>query len=101
MTRELHREDTLPPPTTVKKVARIPSSIQLDIAVIGAAPFHRQSKKEGTEVFVTSLHEIEAEIKDQRDENLQQEWDDDEQEILEVLPKEYHEFQSSSSLLAT
>ena len=44
-----------------------------------------------TEVFVTSLHEIEAEIKDQRDENLRQEWDGDKQEIFEVFPKEYHE----------
>jgi transposase InsO family protein len=101
MTRELHRKDTLPLPTTVKKVAPISSSVQLDIAVIGAVPFHRQSKREGTEVFVTSLHEIEAEIKDQRDQNLRQEWDDDEQEILEVLPKEYHEFRDVFSKKAS
>jgi hypothetical protein len=93
MTRELHREDKLPLPTTVKKVIRTStsSSVQLDIAVIWAVPSHRQSKREGTEVFVTGLHEIEAEIKDQRDESLRQEWDGDKQEILEVLPKEYHE----------
>lgn len=100
MNRELssQREELLLPVTKKQQPTK---ALCLDIAVIGAAPFHRQSRRKGTEVFVTSLQEIDTEIKSRKEATLQQQWDDDEQEVLQVLPKEYHEFRDVFSKKAS
>ena len=45
----------------------------VDIALIGSAPFERHMKRKNTEVFITSLYEIDRTIEDKRLEERQAE----------------------------
>ena len=60
----------------------------VEIAMIGAAGFHRHMQKEGTEVFVTSLYEIDRVIEDQQ--GLLDPVE--EEEIRAKLPTQYYDF---------
>jgi hypothetical protein len=61
----------------------------MDIALIGASGLLRNAKDWKTETFMTSLSEIEKAIKDKQtdDRSIQEE-----QEIKEQLPEQYHKF---------
>lgn len=68
------------------------STVQTDIATIGAAPFQRYMKKKDTEVFITSLSEIDRILEEKRVEERREE-DHQEQELVEqLLPKPYQDY---------
>ena len=65
---------------------------QIDIAAIGAAPFQRHLKKKDTEIFITSLSEIDCIIEEKRAEECHGE-DCQEQELMQqLLPQQYQEY---------
>lgn len=65
---------------------------RIDIAAIGAAPFQRHLKKEGTEVFITSLSEIDRTIEEKRAEDRQKEGSHEQELVQQLLPKQYQEY---------
>ena len=64
----------------------------IDIALIGAAPFHRHIRRKDTEVFTASLHEIDRIIEEKRDAERQEEDLEEQQAIQEKLPEQYCEY---------
>lgn len=65
---------------------------QIDITAIGAAPFQRHLKNKDTEVFITSLSEINHIIEEKRAEEHHGE-DCQEQELVQQsLPQQYQEY---------
>ncbi|QGA19827.1 hypothetical protein EYB26_007522 [Talaromyces marneffei] len=62
---------------------------EMDIALIRASRFLRNTKDRKTETFITSLSEIEKAIEDKRAEDRSVQ---EEREIKEQLPEQYHEF---------
>ncbi|EYE89934.1 uncharacterized protein EURHEDRAFT_431792, partial [Aspergillus ruber CBS 135680] len=61
-------------------------------AAIGAAPFQRHLKKKDTEIFITSLSEIDRIIEEKRAEERHGE-DCQEQELVQqLLPQQYQEY---------
>ena len=62
---------------------------EMDIALIGASGFLRNVKDQKTETFITSLSEIEKAIEDKQADNGSAQ---EEREIKEQLPEQYHEF---------
>lgn len=64
----------------------------IDIAVIGANPFHQQARKKNTEVFLTSLHEIDQAIEDKQ--HMEQVVGNAAEDDLigNLLPEQYREY---------
>jgi predicted aspartyl protease len=78
------RPTVIPPP----KKTRAGDLLVIDIAVVGAAAFHRHVKKKETEIFVTSIQEIDRII----DEKKRLEDKEDDEAVEQKLPACYREF---------
>jgi transposase InsO family protein len=94
-------DEALKPKTETKQFSKLSqpprgSWPMIDIAMIGATAFHRYTKKKDAEVFTTSLAEIEQILREKTYKP-----DDEEREILEKLPTEYHDFQDVFSKKAS
>lgn len=59
----------------------------LDIAMIGAAPFHQHLAKRGSEAFITSLSEIDHVIQEKQ--GVREVEPDEEELVQQLLPKQY------------
>ncbi|ODM16893.1 hypothetical protein SI65_07858 [Aspergillus cristatus] len=91
MSHALHDQEISGTSTNQKPQKKTTSqqAVQIDIAVIGAAPFQQHLKKKDTEVFITSLSEIDHIIEERRAEDCQRE-DSHEQELVQqLLSKQY------------
>ena len=64
----------------------------VDIALIGSAPFEQHMKRKNTEVFITSLYEIDWTIKDKQLEEWQAEEMAEQELIQQWLPQQYNEY---------
>ena len=74
---------------------------QIDIAAIGAAPFQRHLKRKDTEVFITSLSEIDRVIEERRTEDRQKEDDYEQKLVQQLLPRKYQEYEDVFSKAAS
>ena len=72
--------------------------LQIDIALIGAAAFHRHTQKRDTEVFITSLHEIDRMIEEKQGGISK---DPEEELIAQTLPACYSEYKDVFSKVAS
>lgn len=77
---------------TAPRTPKIDPRVIVDIAAIGAAPFHRHLKKKGSEVFLTSLYEIDRVIEDKRNLERIKENNEEEELVRERLPTQYKEY---------
>jgi hypothetical protein len=96
MQRELQQLEN-PPPLGAKKPSIKTSPINLpkiDIAAVGAAAFHHHIRRKDTEVFTTSLYEIDRLI-ESRKSNLQE--DPDSGLIEQRLPTGYTGYEDAFS----
>ena len=73
----------------------------VDIALIGSAPFERHMKHKNTEVFITSLYEIDRTIEDKRLEERQAEEMAEQELIQQRLPQQYKEYSDVFSKAAS
>ena len=73
----------------------------VDIALIGSAPFERHMKRKNTEVFITSLYEIDRTIEDKRLEERQAEEMAEQELIQQRLPQQYKEYSDVFSKAAS
>ena len=73
----------------------------IDIAIIGSAPFEQHMKNKNTEVFVTSLYEIDRTIEDKRFEERQAEEMAEQELIRQRLPQQYKEYSDVFSKAAS
>ncbi|OXV11878.1 hypothetical protein Egran_00361 [Elaphomyces granulatus] len=70
MNRELQMtENSNPVSSRIKSPSRDEAIPQIDIAMIGAAGFHRHTRKKDTEIFITHLYEIDR-IIEEKTENI-------------------------------
>jgi hypothetical protein len=88
LTEETRQEEKKP----CKRVHRTDLP-KIDIAAIGAVGFHRTAQKKNTEVFITSLYEIDKMIDEQRANLMFQDYDDYQKIVDERLPKQYKDFE--------
>jgi hypothetical protein len=91
MNQELRKIENIEPQATKAKIRknRYPPNLpSIDIAMIGAAGYHRNLRKEGTVPFVTSLYEIDRLIDEKQASAIVDE-ETDEQAVERLLPKEY------------
>ena len=97
MKRELEGKvkGTIPSKNSPTRVPK-PDLPNIDIAAIGASAFHRHVRRKDTEVFMTSLHEIDRIIQEKT-----APLDDDEKEVLEKLPSQYHDWKDVFSKKAS
>jgi len=79
--------EAVKPPRRDKPKKNLRDLPTIDIAPIGAVAFHRHMMKKDSEIFVTSLHEIDRIIDEKNRAS-----DPDEQEILDKLPVCYQEY---------
>jgi transposase InsO family protein len=101
MDRALNQtEESIPPKQVKRRNQDIndKSSIRIDIALIGAAAFHLQATKKGSEAFVTSLYEIEKLIDDRKGEI---DFQEEKENILSKLPSQYHQYADVFSKIAS
>ena len=84
----ISKEDDSQSKRSISKTSLSRDLPTVDIAVIGAAAFHRHVMNKDNEVFFTSLYEIDQLILEKRKELLA----DDEEGILEKLPAQYHDW---------
>ena len=80
-----------PKPKEQRKTGRKPIDLGIDIAVIGAAGFHRTASRKGNTVFVTSIAEIDAILADRNAENPLESEEDEIAQIKQTLPPQYHD----------
>ena len=62
----------------------------LDIAMIGAAPFHWHLAKKGLEAFITSLSEIDCVIQEKQEVGKAE--PNEEEMVQQLLPEQYQEY---------
>jgi transposase InsO family protein len=70
---------------------------KIDIAMIGAIAFHRHSLRKGTEIFTTSLYEIDRVIDWKKEAEFRQE----EEELRQQVPECYHDYLDVFSKVAS
>jgi hypothetical protein len=103
MEKELQRRDVnveTPPIKTKIKKTRYPSNLPpINIAMIGAAGFHRNLQKKENVLFSTSLYEIDR-IIEEKQAALKNE-ETDEQLVERLLPKEYTDLREGFSKAAS
>ncbi|KAL1979106.1 hypothetical protein VTN96DRAFT_6844 [Rasamsonia emersonii] len=88
MERELHAPETLPIPLPKPK-SDFPAALpKIDIAAIGGAAFYRHLKKKDTEIFITSLCEIDKLIQYKKESGDGTE----EEELRKQIPACYHDY---------
>ena len=73
----------------------------INIALIGSAPFEWHMKHKNTEVFITSLYEIDQTIKDKQLEEQQAEEMAEQELIQQWLPQQYKEYSDVFSKAAS
>ena len=73
----------------------------IDIAIIGSAPFERHMKQKDSEIFITSLYEIDRIIEDKRLEERQAEEMAEQELIRQRLPQRYKEYSDVFSKAAS
>ena len=73
----------------------------IDIAIIGSAPFERHMKQKNSEIFITSLYEIDRIIKEKRLEEQQAEEAKEQELIQQRLPAQYKEYSDVFSKAAS
>ena len=73
----------------------------VDIALIGSAPFEWHMKHKNTEVFITSLYEIDWTIEDKQLEEWQAEEVAEQELIQQQLPQQYKEYSDVFSKAAS
>ena len=73
----------------------------IDIALIGSAPFEQHMKHKNTEVFITSLYEIDQTIEDKWLEEQQAEEVAEQELIQQWLPQQYKEYSDIFSKAAS
>lgn len=93
MSRALQgRENSDPSPNQSDRKKTRQQAVQIDIAAIGAAPFQRHLKEKDTEVFITSLSEIDRIIEETRAKDRQKEDHYDQELVQQLLPEQYQEY---------
>ena len=95
----VHERNT--PDTTLDRSYRQTMKSPIDIALIGSAPFERHMKRKNTEVFITSLYEIDRTIEDKRLEERQAEEMAEQELIQQRLPQQYKEYSDVFSKAAS
>ena len=88
-------------PQSHHQVMKSPKHTPIDIALIGSAPFERHMKHKETEVFTTSLYEIDRIIEDKRLEERQAEEMAEQELIRQRLPQQYEEYSDVFSKAAS
>ena len=88
-------------PQSHHQVMKSPKHTPIDIALIGSAPFERHMKHKETEVFTTSLYEIDRIIEDKRLEERQAEEMAEQELIRQQLPQQYEEYSDVFSKAAS
>ena len=83
------------------QVMKSPHHATVDIALIGPAPFERHMKNKNTEIFITSLYEIDQTIEDKWLEEWQAEELMKQELIQQQLPPQYMEFSDVFSKAAS
>ena len=73
----------------------------IDIAIIGSAPFERHMKQKNSEIFITSLYEIDRIIEEKRLEEQQAEEAKEQELIQKRLPAQYKEYSDVFSKAAS
>ena len=76
------------------------ATVQIDIAMIGAAGFHRHARKKDTETFITNLYEIDRIIEEKTD-TVPDEEEEEEELITRKLPACYSEYRDVFSKSAS
>lgn len=89
MSRALEYVEPADPPERDEPRRDLKNLPVIDIAAIGAAAFHRHTKRKHTEIFITSLHEIDRIINEKKNHMV----DSDEQELLQKLPVCYQGYE--------
>ena len=84
-----------------RQAMKSPKHGSIDIALIGSAPFERHMRNKKTEVFVTSLYEIDQTIEDKQLEEQKAEEIAEQELIQQRLPQQYKEYSDVFSKAAS
>ena len=75
--------------------------MKVDIAAVGAAPFHHNMTRKGSETFITSFLEIDRIIEEKRSNSRQQEDVEDDMLVEQKLPRCYRSYKDIFSKAAS